>query len=182
MAIDFDPQIPFNVEDQQGDELCWIAVAVSVKHHFDPASRMRHCGLAKALLEIGAGACCTTSGGVRKKCDQPGALDEALGHPSVDHLAASTAADANPKGGGAMTFAEIQAQIDLHLPVCIFIQWPGKEVGHFILISGYHESGEKQYVYVNDPFFGVGPQPYNRVVSNYLGEHGKWQFTYRLKV
>jgi hypothetical protein len=181
MAIDFDPQIPFKEEDQQGAELCWIAVAVSVKHHFDNASQMRQCELVKDVLGI-SGPCCTNSGGVRKKCDKPGRLEDALGHPSVDHLAAGTAAHPNPKGGGALTFAEIQTQIDNKLPVCIFIKWPGKKIGHFILISGYLESGGQKYVYVNDPLFGGGPQPYNRVVSNYNLEHGTWQWTYRLKV
>ena len=180
MTIDFSQQVPFVVEDQQGEELCWIAVAVSVKHHFDNASNLRQCGLVRDVLGI-SGPCCTGSGGVRENCDKPGRLDDALGHPSVDHLAAGTAAHANPKGGGAMPFAEIQAQIDNNLPVCAFIQWPGKNVGHFILISGYHKAGGKQYVYVNDPLFGGGPQPYSRVVSNYNLEHGTWQFTYRLK-
>jgi hypothetical protein len=81
-----------------------------------------------------------------------------------------------------MTFAEIQAQIDNNMPVCIFIEWSGGGVGHFSLISGYHESaGGTKYLYVNDPLFGSGPQPYNRVVSNYNLDHGKWQFTYRLR-
>jgi hypothetical protein len=31
-AVDFNPQILFIEERQQGCELCWIAVAVSVKH------------------------------------------------------------------------------------------------------------------------------------------------------
>src|ERR1039458_7344844 len=131
MAIDFDPQVPFVEEDQQANEWCWIALAVSVKHYRDRRPKV---------------------------CDKPGRLEDALGHPSVDHLAQGTAAHANPRDGGAMTFAEIQAQIDNSLPFCIFIKWPGKNVGHFILISGYLESGGKQYVYVNDPLFGSGPQ------------------------
>ena len=181
MKIVFDPQIPFMEEDQQGDELCWIAVAVSVKHYFDKASSLQQCELVQQALGI-PGPCCTGSARVPKKCDKPGALEDALGHPSVDHLAAHTAAHPNPKDGGPMTFAEIQAQIDSNLPVCIFIQWPGQKVGHFILISGYLESAGKQYVFVNDPLFGGGPQPYSHVVSNYNSEHGTWQCTYRLKV
>jgi hypothetical protein len=180
MAVDFNPQIQFDQQHQQGDELCWIAMAVSVKHHFNPPSQLKQCGLARTLLGI-SGPCCTASGGVRKKCDQPGRLEDALGHPSVDHLAQPTTASPNPMGGGAMTFGEVKAQIDNQLPVCVFIHWPGEEVGHFILISGYHEAAGKQYVYVNDPAFGSGPQPYNHVVSNYNSEHGTWRFSYRLK-
>jgi hypothetical protein len=182
MAIEFDPQIPFVEQHQKRSELCWAAVAVSVKCHFDPASTMRQCELARVLLGI-SGPCCIGLDDVLQACNKPFSLGEALVHHSVNHLAAGTAAVPNPKNDGvAMTFAEIQAQIDNKLPVCIFIQWPGKSVGHFILISGYKESGGKQYVFVNDPLFGSGPQPYQRVVSNYHSEHGTWQCTYRLKV
>ena len=179
MSADFDPQIPFVEQDQQGDELCWIAVAVSVKHHFNPTSDTRQCDLVGTLLTDVTGPCCTNAGGVHKKCDKPGRLERALSH--VHHLATGTHAEPNPEGGGAMSFSDIQAQIDENLPVCIYIQWNGEAVGHFSVISGYHESGGKKYVYVNDPLFGSGPQPYNRVVSNYNLESGSWQFTYRLK-
>jgi hypothetical protein len=177
MAIDFQPQIPFVEQDQQGNKLCWIAVAVSVKRHFDPNSNIRQCQLAEALLPDVKGPCCTNSGGVLKKCDKPGRLEEALSH--VGHFGAGP--HPNPEGGGAMAFSKIQAQIDNNLPVCIFIRWSGNDVGHFTVISGYHESGGKKYLYVNDPFFGSGPQPYNRVVSNYNLDGGKWRFSYRLK-
>src|SRR2546429_9795178 len=111
MTVDFTPQISFSEQHQQGDELCWIAVAVSVKRHFDPTSTMRQCDLAEALLPPDiTGPCCTNSGGVRAKCDIPGQLEEALGH--VGHLAISTHAIPNPEGGGAMSFSDIQTQID----------------------------------------------------------------------
>ncbi len=180
MPIDFDPQIDFAEQDQQGDDLCWIAVAVSVKRHFNPTSDTRQCDLVEVLLTDVTGPCCTSAGGVRKKCDKPGRLERALSH--VRHLATGTHAEPNPEGRGAMSFSNIQAQIDQNLPVCIYIQWNGEEVGHFTVISGYHESGGKKYLYVNDPLFGSGPQPYNRVVSNYNLDSGTWQFTYRLKV
>jgi hypothetical protein len=180
MAIDFDPQIDFAEQDQQGYELCWIAVAVSVKRHFHPTSDTRQCDLVEELLTNVTGPCCTNTGRVLKKCDKPGHLEQALRH--VHHLATGSHADPNPEGGGAMSFSNIQAQIDDSLPVCIYVQWNGEEVGHFSVISGYHESSGRKYLYVNDPLFGSGPQPYNRVVSNYNLDSGTWQFTYRLKV
>ena len=86
MPVNFTPQIPFVEQQQQASDLCWIALAVSVKRHFTPTSTMRQCGLVKTLLNL-SGTCCTSAGGVQKKCDKPGQLEEALGHPSVDHLA-----------------------------------------------------------------------------------------------
>jgi hypothetical protein len=180
MPVDFDPQIAFDQQEQQGYEMCWIAVAVSVDHHFDEDSTLRQCGLAKRLLHI-AGSCCTRSGEVRSECDRPGRLEEALQHELVDHLAPGTSANPNPMGGGPMTFADVKEQIDNNLPVCIYIEWDGTEVGHFSVISGYHVSGGTKYLYVNDPLYGSGSQPYNRVVSNYFLDGGSWQFSYLLK-
>jgi hypothetical protein len=178
-GIDFSPQIPFDMQHQQGDFLCWIAVAVSVKHHFESSSQMRQCGLVKALITGVGSSCCTASNGVRKKCDQEGALDDALDY--VSHLAADTAAKPNPFKG-IMKFADVQAQIDEGLPICAYIAWSGNDGdGHFILISGYLESGGTQYLYVEDPLYDSGPQPYDRVVSNYNLEGGAWGYTYRLK-
>jgi hypothetical protein len=181
MGVDFNPQIDFVQEDQEGYELCWIAVAVSVKRHFESTSNMQQCGLAQALLVVN-GPCCNNSGGVRKKCDKPGQLEFALAHPSVNHLVADTAAVPNPIGKGPMTFADIKGQIDDNLPVCIYIDWSGGGIGHFSVISGYYESAGGKYLYVNDPLYGSGPQPYNRVVSNYNLNGGTWKYTYRLKV
>jgi hypothetical protein len=177
-VVEFTPQIPFVQDHQKGKNLCWIALAVCVKNHFG-GSTLQQCELAKALLNI-RGACCTQADKVPKRCDKPGQLEVAL--DEVSHLAVGTAANPNPKGGGPMTFAEIKAQIDKRLPVCIFIKWVGQTFGHFSLISGYDESSGKEYVYVNDPLYGSGPQPYARVVSNYHMDHGSWQYTYRLKV
>src|SRR5256885_1182086 len=53
---------------------------------------------------------------------------------------------------------------------------------YFILISGYHESGGKEYLYVHDPLGSHGSQPYNRVANNYNLDHGKWTFSYQLKI
>jgi hypothetical protein len=180
MPIDFDPQIPFVEEHQKRSRLCWIAVALSVKRHFDPTSKMRQCELVEVMPGI-SGPCCSDPDGVLATCNQAGHLEDALRH--VGHLASATPAIPNPKNDGvAMTFAEIQAQINKKLPVCVFIKWPGQPIGHFILISGYLESGGKQYLYVNDPLGRNGPLPYHSVVSNYNSEHGTWQCTYRLKV
>jgi len=176
--VDFDSQIHFDQQTQKANEWCWIALAVSVKRHFDKTSTMEQCELAQRLLHVDS--CCNGST-VRPECDQPGELDRALRF--VKHFAPTTADVPNPEDGRALTFEEIQEQIDRKVPVCAYIEWPGSPVGHFIAISGYYVTAEgEEYVYVNDPLYGSGPQPYFRVVDNYHFEAGEWKCTYRLKV
>jgi hypothetical protein len=177
-AVDFDPQIVFIEERQEGCELCWIAVAVSVAHYFEKKSSLLQCELV-GNLQNPVIKCCDDLGFVGAACDKVGSLGRALDH--VRHLAAETPTDKNPQKGH-LTFAQVKVQIDNNVPICIYIQWPDTtQPGHFSVISGYHESGGKEYLYVNDPIYGSGPQPYNRVVSNYNMEGGSWQYTYRLK-
>jgi hypothetical protein len=81
-----------------------------------------------------------------------------------------------------MKFEDIEAELrNGKKPLCIYIDWSQGGEGHFCVISGCKQVGEEQYLYVNDPLFGIGPQPYSRVLSNYNLEQGKWTYTYRLK-
>src|SRR5437660_53516 len=122
-GINFDPQIDFGMEEQQGDNLCWIAVAVSVNRYFDTASALRQCELVGKLpparpagASVAPRSCCTPTaqagGRVPRACDHKGRLDLALGAHGVDHL--------DHIVPGAMTFAHIQKEIDKGLPVCAF--------------------------------------------------------------
>ena len=58
-----------------------------------------------------------------------------------------------------MTFAEVQAQIDDGLPVCIYIEWSGGGIGHFILISGYQVLGGIRFCTCTIRFSGAAPNP-----------------------
>ena len=93
-GINFEPQIKFDMEGQQGDNLCWIAIAVSVNRYFDATSTLRQCELVGKLPPAGsAGAtvtprsCCTAAaqggGDVPRACDHKGRLDVALGARGV---------------------------------------------------------------------------------------------------
>ena len=174
-GIGFTPQILFDMEGQQGDSLCWIAVAVSVQHYFETTSALKQCELVRALLNA-TRTCCdddALSGGfVPIRCDKPGKLVVALGTPpGVDHL--------NDVFEGTMTFADVQRQIDRNLPVCAYISWGAGE-GHFILISGYNDLNGVQYLYVKDPLYRDGVHTYETVANHYLLD-GQWTFTYRLR-
>jgi Peptidase_C39 like family len=178
-GINFKPQIDFEMETQRGDHLCWIAVAVSVKRHFDRESDLQQWELVRKLKRTGdCGTAAVLAGGdVPERCDKPGRLEAAL--DEVSHLAAESATHPNPSKA-PMTFQAIQTEIDAGRPVCAYIEWsPGSE-GHFILISGYHETNGDRYLYVKDPLYRDGVHSYEHVVKNYLLD-GTWEFTYRLK-
>jgi hypothetical protein len=170
-GVDFTPQVVFNEQPQELYNWCWIAVAASVNDYFETASTQQS-DLANQLL----GRYDCDQG---ENCDQAGSLGDALHY--VKHLAAANGALANPDGH-SMTFETIAAELEQNKkPLCIYIDWGAGGEGHFCVISGYKQIGNEQYLFVNDPLFGSGPQPYSRVLSNYNLEQGKWTFTYRLK-
>jgi hypothetical protein len=171
------------MEGQQGDNLCWIAIAVSVNRYFNAKATLRQCELVGKLPPAGAaaakvtpGSCCTAEaqagGRVPSACDFKGRLDVALGTQGVRNLRSVQQ--------GIMTFAEVQNEIDQGLPICAFISFLDEKDGHFILISGHTVVNGVQYLYVKDPLFRDGVHPYDRVVSKYQLV-GEWKFTYRLK-
>ena len=181
-GIQFEPQIKFDMKGQQGDNLCWIAIAVSVNSHFDATSTLQQCELVGKLPPAGSagarvtpGSCCTAAaqagGDVPRACDYKGRLDVALGDRGVRNLRSVQ--------HGIMTFAEVQSEIHNGLPVCAFISFLGEKDGHFILICGHNVVNGVPYLYVKDPLFRDGIHPYDRVVSKYQLV-GEWKFTYKL--
>jgi hypothetical protein len=170
-GVDFTPQIAFSQQPQERFNWCWIAVAASVHDLFETGSTQQS-DLANKLLDRSD---CNQVG----NCDQGGSLGEAL--DKVKHLAASSRTLPNPEEL-SMKFEDIAAELERQKkPLCIYIDWGQGGEGHFCVISGCKQVGDEQYLYVNDPLFGSGPQPYSRVLSNYNLEQGKWTYTYRLK-
>jgi hypothetical protein len=177
-GIRFEPQIRFEMQGQQGQYLCWIAVAVSVAAHFNAGSTLQQCQLAGKLPHGGPhaghsppGTCCGASL-ANGPCDNTGRLDVALGAaPGVNHLNGVM---------GRMKFEQVKAEIDNRLPVCAYISFFGERAGHFILISGYNVVNGVQYLYVNDPQNQDGVHPYDEVATNYRFV-GSWQNSYKLK-
>jgi hypothetical protein len=170
-GVDFTPQIAFNEQPQERYNWCWLAVAASVKDYFETASTQQS-DLANKLLHRHD---CNQGG----DCDQSGSLGDALDY--VKHLAAATRVLSNPDQH-SLTFEKVAEELEQNKsPLCIYIDWGAGGEGHFCVISGHKQIGNEQYLFVNDPLFGDGPQPYSRVLSNYNLEQGKWTYTYRLK-
>lgn len=179
----FQPQIRFFQQDQLESEWCWIAVTVSVTNYFERLSTLQQCELAGKLLTKD---CCV--GCACHECNTPGALVDALG--KVSHLKGGEIEGPAGHAIGVpnpLTFDQIKAEIDAGLPVCAFIEWDTENIGHFCVISGYEFSKPEpanenlQYLFVHDPIFGSGSQPFKRFRSNYNLQGGTWKAMYKLK-
>jgi hypothetical protein len=147
----------------QNSNWCWAAVGVSVNRYFAPDSNLSLRDLVETILND-PGACHRSSG-----LDQPAHLERVLRHLKVLK---------EPPRAGALSFNDIRAQINAGLPVCVRVEWPDLNSGHFVIIRGYAvtASGER-WVDVADPAFGNSTVPYDDFVNSYQGA-GQWDYTF----
>jgi len=122
--------MPFPMEHQEEADWCWNAVSVSIEHYFDPQSNLNQPEFAVKALGVPLA-----------KANQPFFLSKAL--TDTGKL------KANPDG--FLSFADIQAELNADLPVCVHIAW-NEGGGHFVVITGYQFSaaGDPQLL-VSDP-------------------------------
>jgi hypothetical protein len=155
------------MQTQEEDEWCWAAVAASVDHYFSPGSTKTQCAVAQDILHPQGITCCQN----KDDCDVPQRLQDAL--TDVQHLE-------QPPVLGALSFPQVQAQINAGFPVCVRIQWPGGG-GHFVAIDGYGWSpaGNPQ-VHVVDPLSLEFTMDYSDLVSAYQSV-GTWSATFLVK-
>jgi hypothetical protein len=166
----------FMMQQQQEDEWCWAAVAVSIHQFLDPAKagEWTQETLATAMLQkLGAippGIDCSERPDL---CNMPAGLDTAL----------STAGNLSAPGclqGKNLPFEILRVWIDDKLPVCARIVWDDGGA-HFIALDGYRVfSSGAQQVHVQDPLFGPSFQLYDDLLSDYP-PGGSWQDTYLVK-
>ena len=166
--------MPFRypLDEQQGDKLCWAAVALSVDKYFDPGSSNTQCSVAGAVL--GRGCCPDPEVG----CNEVEFLEKAL--DKVNRLASWPTA-------GPLSFTEIKDSINQRIPICVRIEWRGGGEGHFVVICGYRETKEhRQFVEVLDPWFPNSIVSYHEFVETYQNAEradagGFWSHTYRVR-
>jgi hypothetical protein len=125
----------FRIETQQGDLLCWAAVASSVSAFYAPVSFWTQCAVAGAVLKVNT--CCQALAG----CDRDSLLDAAL---------ATTGNLAQPPVG-QLDFNAIKTEIDQGRPIGIRGSF-SVNVGHFLILSGSDDSAAGQEtVVLHDP-------------------------------
>jgi hypothetical protein len=157
----------FPMEHQQMTDWCWNAVAVSVDHYFNPHSTLTQDEFAVKALNVPLA-----------QTNQPFFLSKAL--EQVEKLEGTTR--------GSLPFADVQAQLDANLPVCVQIDWEGGGA-HFVVITGYQVSpGRAAQVFVSDPLLrdsNVMLWDYEAFVQAYSPAYahaeGAWAATYMVK-
>jgi hypothetical protein len=125
----------FQIETQQGDLLCWAAVAASVSRFYNPLSQWTQCKVASSVLN--STACCQSL----TPCNQDSFLETAL--------QATTNLSSPPDF--QIGFDQIKDQIDRNRPIGIRIAF-SIHAGHFVVLCGYDDStpGEEE-VLLSDP-------------------------------
>jgi hypothetical protein len=122
------------METQQESYWCWDAVAVSMEHYFYASSDLTQQTFAAQALGVPLA-----------DADQPYYLQDALA--DLDLLSEFLPST-------YLTFAEIQQQLALGLPVGVHIAW-FEGGSHYVVITGYGTSpGNSPVVYVSDPMLG----------------------------
>lgn len=149
----------FLMQHQKQTQWCWAAVTSSVAT-FYRQSAWTQCRVVSTGL--GQGACC--SGGDSSSCNRPWYLDKALaGVGSLSSFAA-----------GALTLADLGAEIDQGRPVAVRVGW-ATGGGHFLSLSG---CSDQNVVDVQDPWYGKSTVDYNAFRLRYQGG-GRWTHSYR---
>ncbi|MBV9991330.1 MAG: hypothetical protein JOZ72_08545 [Alphaproteobacteria bacterium] len=156
--------VPLNMQVQKRSLWCWAAVSASVSVALDAASTWQQCSVANKA--IGRADCCAAG-----DCNQIGYLDTALS--VVDCY--------DSKQVGVTRFNQIKEQIGRGLPVGCRIYWRTLDMGHFVAISGWTESGSSQYLNVADPARGTTtPVAFDAFCTAYMND-GEWTHSYYLK-
>ncbi|MBV8841396.1 MAG: C39 family peptidase [Bryobacterales bacterium] len=155
----------FTVQQQEKNQWCWAAVAVSLKDYLTAGKgSSSQCALAMELLKVDG--CCSDN----LACDQQEGLKAALIQLQV--MNSDVALIPHP-----LTFQEIRQVVDAGWPIPVRIEWEGNPGNaHFVVLSGYRASAIPQ-VRVEDPFYGTSIVDYGIFVDGYR-DSGIWRQTY----
>src|ERR1017187_10062469 len=111
------------VEPQQGDLLCWAAVAASIARFYNPLSPWTQCSVASQVLN--SAECCQSM----SSCNRESSLESAL--QATAHLAAPPIF--------RLAFQQIKDELDQQHPIGIRIAF-SIGVGHFVALSAYDDA------------------------------------------
>jgi ABC-type bacteriocin/lantibiotic exporter with double-glycine peptidase domain len=147
-------QLAFIMQKQDGNMLCWAAVASSISKFYDKNSRHEQCTLVNHFYD--RTTCCTDL----HNCNIAGELELALRYTG----------NLNSFVKQSPSFDLIKEQIYNHHPVCLRIDMGGIEY-HVVVVYGFHADGT---VDVEDPWPDRGPVTIKfKELENYYRAVGK---------
>ena len=145
---------------QQQTNWCWAACCEMVFHHAGANTTVTQCDMASA--EFG-GPCCSTPGSAQ--CNQGNWPQSAYTRFNFGFTFQQR----------AISFAEVQAEINANRPVEIYYAWTGGASAHVALIVGYYANGDVE-VYDPWPSYGPGRRAFSYVQNAY--NMGAWTMSY----
>jgi hypothetical protein len=150
----------------------YAATTVSIAAYYHGASVPAQCTLVSEYksLFIDATKCCDPVEGDGATCNGSG------GWPNATlSLLGCFAGEVD----AAVDFGTVRLEIDAGRPLSIYIKWNGGGA-HSVAIAGYAQSGEDDYLIIENPASNTQYMPYSDAVNNYEGK-GVWTRTYLTK-
>jgi len=129
--------IPFDVEKQERELWCWVAVALSLAKYYSASGASKYpCQVVDEVLPRAIGCC---GDGDKPACNGEATLEKALTHVGVAHNAAPTPA----------VLADVQPKIEDRRLLCLRVKWANNQRGHFAVISGWRDNPAS--LWIEDP-------------------------------
>ena len=148
---------------QQQSNWCWCAVALGVHQHYQASDTTTQCQAADRILQRDD-ACDTPA---NPQVNVPYYLERALA--AFGHLRG----EALPQ---PLTPPQIAQELGRDAPIGTRIGWPGGG-GHFVVIDGLLDDGERTRVAIDDPLFGPTEMDLRSCLAAYHGS-GRWTHSY----
>jgi hypothetical protein len=193
--------LPLRMQYQQTSQWCWIAVAVSINHFYNPASTWTQCRVMTTVGQKINNYPANTSA-----CPSPRglaahpAVAEALANPyaiAAEGILETPGLDIDPRyiksGGvsdplkqmenwasnqpGNIGIGAIAAEVSAGRPVTADITWKSTGFSHCVAIAGVQDGT----VLVMDPVNGTSVIPFNQFPGGYFGGATLDDFTFTKK-
>ena len=160
-------RVPCPVPPQEQSNWCWCAVTLAVHRHYQPSdTTTTQCRVADRVLQRDD-ACRAPSD---PQVNVTYYLERALG--AFGHLRG----EALPH---PLTTPQVAHELHHDAPVGARIGWPGGG-GHFVVIDGLLDDGERTRVALDDPIFGPSEMDLRSCLAAYHGS-GRWTHSYRTR-
>jgi len=160
MPVNSHKFLDVTTQPQQQMAWCWAAVGTFCALYFDSKSGWTQCKIVNDCLTLTETDCCGKAA-ASPKCDKTFYLEN-----SKEQGSFVLTKIANGYQDSCISYSDLIKNIDADLPIAFRIEL-SPYFAHFIVVSGYDNTGGKEFVKINDSFFGDSEIPYSEFVSKY---------------